>query len=253
MCLNKNFYIGVKNLYLNMEPSDNSVPRHLGIVLDGNRRFAKRLMLKPWKGHEWGTKKIESLLEWCQSFDIRELTLYSFSIQNFNRPKEEFDYLMNIFRDAFRNSLEDPRIEKNGIRINIIGRIHMFPKDLQDLMNRIMEKTRHHDKHIINFAMAYGGREEVIDAVKKLAEKIKSGELDICQINEEAFKENLYLDSDPDLIIRTGGERRTSNFLMWQSNYSEWIFLEKMWPEFEKEDLVECLQEYSRRIRRFGR
>lgn len=231
----------------------NKVPKHIAIILDGNRRFSKRLMIKPWKGHEWGAKKVEKLLEWCNELGIKELTLYSFSVQNFNRPKKEFDYLMNLFKTEFEKFKDDPRIHENKIRINVIGRIWMFPKDLQEKMHEIMEKTKHYNDHIINFAMAYGGREEVIDAVKKISEQIKKGELDIDQINEETFSRNLYIKDEPDLIIRTGGEKRTSNFLIWQSHYSEWIFLEKMWPEFEKQDLIQAIEDYSNRRRRFGR
>ncbi|MBD3203921.1 di-trans,poly-cis-decaprenylcistransferase, partial [Candidatus Woesearchaeota archaeon] len=214
-----------------MKPSENKVPRHVGIILDGNRRFAKRLMLKPWKGHEWGTKKVENLLEWCNESGIKELTLYCFSIQNFNRPKEEFEFLMKNFRESFEKAFDDPRIEKYQIKVNVIGRTWMFPDDIQKMINKIVEKTKDYNGPVINFAMAYGGREEVIDAVKKTAEQVKKGKLDIDEINEETFSKNLYMADDPDLIIRTGGEKRTSNFLMWQSNYSEWIFLEKMWPE----------------------
>ncbi|MFH1073170.1 MAG: polyprenyl diphosphate synthase [Nanoarchaeota archaeon] len=230
-----------------------NVPRHIGIILDGNRRFAKQLMLKPWKGHEWGKEKVKKLIGWCGDLKIHEVTLYAFSIQNFSRPKEEFNYIMQLFEDAARELLVDKRIDENRIRIRFIGRIKMFPQRIYALMQEIMEKTKKHDKYLINFAMAYGGREEVLDAVKKIAAEAKMGEIDVEKINEELFSDHLNLNSEPDLIIRTGGERRTSNFLIWQSNYSEWIFLEKKWPEFEKEDLVECIQEYQHRQRRFGK
>jgi tritrans,polycis-undecaprenyl-diphosphate synthase [geranylgeranyl-diphosphate specific] len=236
-----------------MKPSSNKVPRHLAVILDGNRRFAKRLMLKPWKGHEWGQAKVEKLLKWCDELGIKELTLYAFSIQNFNRPKEEFDYLMDVFRKACKKMLTDSRIEKARVRINFIGRLYMLPKDLQELIRKVMEKTKNYQNRIVNIAMAYGGREEVIDAARRIAEKLKRGELNIEDINEETFSRNLYLDSDPDLVIRTGGEHRTSNFLIWQSNYSELVFVDKMWPEFEKEDLMKCIEDYASRERRFGR
>ncbi len=235
-----------------MNPTNNTVPRHIGIILDGNRRFAKRLMIKPWKGHEWGVKKLEKLLNWCRELDIKELTLYAFSIDNFNRPKEEFDYLMDVFRDSFDRLKNDPRIDKYKIRINIIGRINLFPKDLQKKMYYIMNKTKNYKNYIINFAMAYGGRAEIIDAVKKIAEQIKKGKLNIKNINEKLFAKNLYLNSEPDLIIRTGGEKRTSDFLNFQSGYSEWIFLDKLWPEFDKKDFISCIYQYKLRARRFG-
>lgn len=227
------------------------VPKHVGIVLDGNRRFSKKLMLKPWMGHEWGEKKVEKLFEWCKEFKINELTLYAFSIQNFNRPQEEFDYLMKLFYDSFERIKNDPKIK--DMKINFIGRISMFPEKVRNSMQELMEKTKDNKPYLMNFAMAYGGQEEVIDAVKKISEEIKKGNIDINKINEENFKDFLYLKDSPELIIRTGGEKRTSNFLNYQAAYSEWIYLEKLWPEFEKEDFVQCLKEYADRERRFGR
>ncbi len=236
-----------------MEKSISKVPKHIAIVLDGNRRFAKRLLMKPFMGHEWGAKKVERLFDWCKELGVKELTLYSFSIENFNRPKEEFDFLMKLFAKEFSRLKDDPRLEKDRIKVNFIGRLDMFPSNVLSLMKELMEKTVKNDRFTINFAMAYGGRAEVIDAVKKLAEQIKDGMIDIDKINEEVFSRSLYMSSEPELIIRTGGEHRTSNFLIWQANYSEWIFLEKMWPEFEKEDFMQCIKEYSNRERRFGR
>ena len=227
------------------------VPKHVGIILDGNRRFAKKLMMKPWMGHEWGEKKAEKLFEWSKECGVKELTLYTFSIQNFDRPKEEFDFLMKLFVKSFNGIKDDEKM--NNIKINIIGRINLFPKDVQKAMNDLMEKTKDNGPYVVNFAMAYGGQEEVIDAVKKIAEQVKEGKLDVDTINEEVFEDNLYMKDSPELIIRTGGEKRTSNFLNYQAAYSEWIFLGKLWPEFEKEDFIECLQEYSNRQRRFGR
>jgi tritrans,polycis-undecaprenyl-diphosphate synthase [geranylgeranyl-diphosphate specific] len=230
-----------------------NVPKHIGIIMDGNRRFAKRIMAKPWQGHEWGAKKLEEVLKWCQEYKIKELTVYTFSVQNFNRPKKEFDFLMKMFAENFDKLKSDKRIYENEIKVNVIGRLWLFPKEVQERLYEIMELTRNHKKYTINFAMAYGGQEEVIDAVLKIAEKVKKGTLDINQINDAVFRKNLYLPNEPDLIIRTGGEKRTSNFLVFQGAYSEYIFVEKMWPEFEKEDFVHCIQEYSERKRRFGK
>ena len=230
-----------------------TVPKHIAVILDGNRRFSKRLMMKPWKGHEWGAKKVEALLDWCQELGIKELTLYVFSVENFSRPKEEFDYLMDLFRKEFDRILNDNKVDKNRIRITFIGRISMFPKDIQEKMHKLMARTKTYDSYLVNFAMGYGGRAEVVDATRRIAEQVKSGTLDIEKINDEVFEQNLYIKDEPDLIIRTGGDQRTSNFLIWQSNYSEWFFLEKMWPEFEKEDLVNVIEEFKNRERRFGK
>lgn len=235
-----------------MEPIKSKIPRHIGYIIDGNRRFAKRLMLKPFKGHEWGAKKLEQLFNWCLEYGIEELTVYAFSIENFNRPKKEFYFLMKLFKREFIKFKDDPRL-KNAIKVNFIGRTWMFPKDIQNIMNHLMNKTKNNKKFILNFAMAYGGRAEIIDATKKIAEQIKKGKLKIEDINEEVFKKNLYLESEPDLIIRTS-EKRLSGFLLWQGAYAELEFLpDKLWPEFEKEDFIKCLEEYSKRERRFGK
>ncbi len=234
-----------------MQPTDNNVPRHLGIILDGNRRFAKRLMLKPWKGHEWGYEKVKSVLEWCKEYNIREVTLYSFSIENFDRPKEEFNYLMEIFKKACTHFKNDPN--GKNMKIHFVGRIAMFPQDVQDAMHDLMEATKHNSPYILNLAMAYGGRAEIIDATKKIAQEIKEGKLNVDQINEDLFAQHLYLNSDPDLIIRTSGEQRLSGFLLYQGSYAEIAFVEKLWPEFEKKDFLKCLDHYAHSERRFGK
>ena len=228
--------------------------RHLGIILDGNRRFAKRLMLQPWKGHEWGAKKVRALMDWSRELGIKELTLYAFSIQNFNRPKPEFDYITNLFRKEFTdlNSTENlSELAKRGVRITFIGRTHMFSSDIQQSMKTLMEHTKDNKTLTVNFAMAYGGQEEILDAISAMAEKIKNGT--IREITKDVFEKYLYTNSEPELIIRTGGDHRTSNFLIWQSWYSEWLFLDKFWPEFEKADLETALQDYENRERRFGK
>jgi tritrans,polycis-undecaprenyl-diphosphate synthase [geranylgeranyl-diphosphate specific] len=147
----------------------------------------------------------------------------------------------------------DKRIDEDKVKINFIGRTWIFPKELQNIMQKLTDKTKDYNNFTVNFAMAYGGREEVIDAIKKLGEEIKNKDINIDDINEEVFAKNLYTDHEPELIIRTGGEKRTSNFLIWQSWYSEWIFLEKTFPEFEKQDLINAIENYSKRERRFGK
>lgn len=229
------------------------VPRHVAVIMDGNRRFSKRLMIKPWKGHEWGAKKLEELINWCREIGIAELTVYAFSVQNFNRPKEEFDFLMRVFVDECKRLKERIASGEKDMKVNFIGRLHMFPPVLQSEMNDIMRLTAQNKGFVLNLAMAYGGREEVIDAVKKLAESIAKGDISAEQINEKVFEKQLYIDSEPELVIRTGGDHRTSNFLIWQSHYSEWFFVEKLWPEFEKQDFLACIESFEKRERRFGR
>ena len=230
-----------------------NVPKHLGIILDGNRTFAKRLMLKPFKGHEWGYKKIREVFDWCKEFNIKELTLYTFSIENFDRPEKEFNFLMNLFQKAFTETQKDKQVHENKIKINFIGRTHLFPQEVQKSMSNLMESTKDYSNFIVNFAMAYGGRAEIIDATKKISQQVQEGKLSIQDINEEVFKKNIYLESEPDLIIRTS-QSRLSGFLLWQSSYAEIQFLPKvLWPEFSKEHFIECLEDYSQRKRKFGK
>src|SRR3989344_8020393 len=151
-----------------MDATENKVPKHIGIIMDGNRRFAKRLVLKPWKGHEFGAKKIEEVLEWCREFKFKELTLYALSIENFDRPKREFDFLMDLSRKELDGLKSDKRIMKEGIKINFIGRIWMLAEDLQEKIHAIMEKTKNNADFMLNFAVPYAGRPEIIDAKKKI-------------------------------------------------------------------------------------
>lgn len=232
---------------------ESRVPKHLGIIIDGNRTFSKRLMMKPWKGHEFGAKKFEQLLEWCKEYGVKELTLYTFSLENFDRPKEEFDFLMNLFEKEAQRLKENKRIHENRLRINFIGRIHLFPENIQKLMKEISEMTKDYSNFIVNMAMAYSGRAEIIDATRKIAQQVKTGKLNIDEINEEVFKKNIYLESEPDLIIRTS-QSRLSGFLLWQGSYAEIIFLpDVLWPEFTKEHFIQCIEEYQKRERRYGK
>ncbi len=229
--------------------SKNTELKHLGIILDGNRRFAKRLMKEPFKGHEYGAEKIERLLEWCEEFKIPQITLYTFSIENFNRPEVEKKYLCELFKKEFAKlKKREDEAEKKDIKIRFIGRKDLFPKDLQQIMLEVEEKTKNNKKMIVNFAMPYGGRAEIVDAVKKIVEQKLKPE----DISEETLQKNMYITDDVDLVIRTSGEKRISGFLLWQGAYAEFIFIDKLWPEFEKQDLIDSIQEFNNRKRRFG-
>ena len=228
-------------------------PESVGIVLDGNRRFAKRLMMKPWMGHEWGAKKVREFLRWCKELGIKEVTLFAFSLENFDRPKEEFDYLMDLFEREFSKTILDPEVYTDKIKFKFVGRIELFPEKVKRLMYELMEKTKDHDQLFVNFAMAYGGRAEIVDAAKKIIDDVQKGKLAVSDVNEQSFNNYLPVTKRPDMIIRTSGEKRTSGFLLWQSDYSEWFFVDKYWPEFEKEDFLKCIEEYKQRERRFGR
>ncbi|MBW3022009.1 di-trans,poly-cis-decaprenylcistransferase [Candidatus Woesearchaeota archaeon] len=230
------------------------IPKHVAIIMDGNRRFAKRLMLEPWKGHEIAAEdNLERLCDWCEEAGVNELTLYAFSTENFNRPKREFDFLMKLFKKIFRELLEDPKVMERGLCVRFIGRLQMFDDEIQELVKKVMDRTCDNSDFFLNIAIGYGGRHEIVDGVRKVIGLAKKGMIDEDDIDENTFKNYLYNGSEPDLIIRTGGEKRLSNFLMWQSAYSELIFLDKMFPEFNKEDFDWCIKEYGERERRFGK
>jgi tritrans,polycis-undecaprenyl-diphosphate synthase [geranylgeranyl-diphosphate specific] len=232
------------------------IPKHLGIILDGNRRFAKKLAKDPWEGHRMGADTLKAFLDWAKEFDIKELTFYSLSMQNLKRPKIEVDFLIKTIKERFSYFLTDKGFQElvdNDVRVNIFGRIKLLPEPIQEIFNKLEEKTKNFKTRKLNFAMAYGGREEIVDAVKKIVDDVASGKLSKENINTESFGSYLYLNSEPDLIIRPSGAIRTSNFLPWQSIYSEWMFIDKLWPEFTKKDLLSCLQEFSSKERRFGK
>ncbi len=222
--------------------------RHIGIILDGNRRYAEKLSMQPWKGHEEGAKKVIEIVEECLALKINELTLFTFSTENFNRPKIEVEFLMKLFKKGFKEFAEDKKyIDK--IKITFAGDKTLFPKEIQTIMASIESKTKNNKDMTVNFAMAYGGRSEIINAVKKIISKKVSLE----NIDEKIISDNLYIKNDVDLIIRTSGEKRTSGFLPWQGVYAELIFIDKMWPQFTKEDLHLCIDEFNSRKRRFGK
>jgi len=228
-------------------------PESIAIICDGNRRFAKKKGLKPWQGHKFGVKKVEDILKWCNELGVKELTLYSFSVDNFKRPLREKKILFRLFKSNIKKLENDKRLSKNNVKVSFIGRINMFPKDIQKNMRSLMDKTKKNGKFKLNFAMAYSGKAEITDSLKKIVNKIKKNKLKTKDIDEKLINENLYLSTSPDILIRPGGEKRISDFLIWQAAYSELFFLDKLWPEFTKKDLVDVIREYKQRERRFGK
>ena len=234
-----------------MKQSNN--PAHVAIILDGNRRFARKKDLMPWQGHRFGVKKVEDIINWCNELGVKELTLYSFSLDNFKRHSREKKILFSLFKSNIKKLDSDERLNKNKIRVRFIGRINMFPKDLQKNMHSLMNKTKKNKKFKLNFAMSYSGKAEITDSLKNIIKKIKNKKINEKNITEKLINENLYLSSSPDILIRPGGEKRISDFLIWQAAYSELFFLDKLWPEFTKKDLIDVIREYKQRERRFGR
>jgi len=228
------------------------IPNHLGIILDGNRRWAIKHKLRPWRGHHYGAELFEKFLEWCAQLKIPRVSAYVLSTENLDRPKMEVDELLKLFRKELER-LENEKmsfLDKYEIRINFLGDKKRLPKGLVKAMNRIMKKTEKYNKRVFNIMVAYGGKFELTHAVKKIARKaLKTG---IVTVTEKTIKENLFVSDDLDLIIRTGGAKRLSNFMPWQASYAELIVLRKCWPDFKKRDLIRCIEEYNRRQRRFG-
>ena len=224
----------------------NSNVRHIGIIIDGNRRYAKKLLLQPWKGHDMGAERVENIIEWTSDLGIKILTIYALSTENLKREAKELEHLFGLFRKWFTKIRSDKRVKERQIKFKFIGRLELLPEDLNKLCREIEKDTENNKGMLVNFCMAYGGRQELIEAMKKIVESKQ-------EITEENLRKNLWLQEEPELIIRTGNRTRTSNFLPWQSAYSEWIFLEKLWPEFTKQDLIECLEKFSKMDRNFGR
>ncbi|MEM3623473.1 MAG: polyprenyl diphosphate synthase [Candidatus Bathyarchaeia archaeon] len=231
-------------------------PEHIAIILDGNRRWASEKALQPWFGHEKGAEKVEQLLDWCLKLNVKSITLYAFSTENFNRSKAEVEEIMRIAEEEFRRILTDERIHKNKVRVKVIGRLSLLPESLQQLVNDVEEATRDYNEHFLNIAFAYGGRAEIVDAARQIAENVQTGKLDVKSIDEDLFEKYLYTShmpkQDPDLIIRTSGEERLSGFLLWQSAYSELCFLDVYWPDFRLIDLLRAVRTFQKRKRRFG-
>lgn len=234
-------------------PTTLVVPKHIGFVLDGNRRFARLRGMKPWRGHDLGRDKTEELLDWCYEFGVSELTLYTFSLQNFKRPAREVAKLMDIIESTLLRLADDPKVIERKVSLKVIGQTELLPERVQKAIRTAEAKTAKYDGLRLNLCIAYGGKEEILEAAKLIAKKIANKIICAADLTIETFESHLFLKSEPDLIIRTGGECRTSNFLSWQSGYSEWFFVDKLLPEFEREDLVNIFREYGQRERRFGK
>ncbi len=230
-------------------------PHHIGVIVDGNRRFARGKGMASTEGHNAGSEKLEDFLNWCRKLDIRIVTLYGFSTENYSRPDDEVDYLMDLILRKLRQYQVDPEIHRSGVKIKVIGQRENLSAEMIEEIERTEEMTSEHDNFLLNIAISYGGRAEIIDAVKKIGEEIQSGRISPDEIDEALFGNYLYTEGipDPDLIIRTSGEERLSGFLLWQSAYSELYFTEVYWPAFRMIDFWRAIRVYQQRERRFGR
>lgn len=252
-------YIGAYRIYENwlwQQVKDGVKPEHIAIILDGNRRWATENDLNPWLGHMQGAETVENLLDWCLKFNVKFITLYAFSTENFSRTSQEIQEIMRISEDRFRKLLTDERIYKNKVHVKVIGRTNLLPEGLRQAIVDVENATAQYDNIFLNFAFAYGGRAEIVDAAKIVAGQVKDGKVELEDINEGLFEKYLYTShmtkQEPDLIIRTSGEERMSGFLLWQSAYSELVFLDVYWPDFRFIDLLRAIRTYQLRRRRHG-
>ncbi len=228
------------------------LPQHLAIIMDGNGRWAKERGLPRSAGHKEGTKSVRRVITSCLDFNIPILTIYAFSTENWKRPKREIVYLLKLFERFL--SKEKASLIKNNIKINFIGRLNNLPDSLTEKMKDLHESTMSNNKLILNVAINYGGRAEIVDALKSIALKIKEKKLNIEEINEDTIRDNLYTHNlpDPDLLIRTAGEMRISNFMIWQIAYTELWVTPVYWPDFDENNLIEAIRNFQKRVRKYG-
>ncbi len=229
-----------------------NVLKHIAFIMDGNRRWAKKRFLPTFQGHRKGYQKVKEVAEWCIGIGVEILTVYAFSTENWKRPQAEKSYLMDLVRYALRDDIES--YIKQGIKVRVIGQRNRLPRDIQELVEEIEEKTKANTRLVLQIALSYGGRAEIIESMQEIFARVARKEIDIASLDEELVSRHLWTrdTQDPDLIVRTGGETRLSNFLTWQSVYSELSFTKTLWPSFTKKEFEEVVEDYCHRKRNFG-
>jgi len=229
-----------------------SLPTHVAIIMDGNGRWAKQRNLPRVEGHRHGAESVRAVVRAAGEVGIKYLTLYAFSVENWSRPKEEVDTLMKYLARYLKS--EAAELQKNNVRLEVIGQIYRLPEFVQEQLTRTIANLSKNNGLTLVLALSYGARQEIVEAVRGIADKVKRGVLDAAEINEQVISQHLYTKNlpDPDLLIRTSGEMRVSNFLLWQISYAELVVTSALWPDFRKKDFFEALEEFTRRHRRFG-
>ncbi len=229
-----------------------SLPRHVAIIMDGNGRWAKQRHLPRIEGHRAGAESARVIIRTAGELGIKYLTLYAFSVENWNRPKDEVDALMKYLIHYLKT--ETPELNKNNVRLEVIGQIYRLPEAVQEHLKRSIATLSKNNGLTLIMALSYGGRTEIVDAVRSIAHNVKAGQIDPADINEQVFAQHLYTRNipDPDVLIRTSGEMRVSNFLLWQISYTELVVTPTLWPDFRKPQFYAALEAYVRRHRRFG-
>ncbi len=228
------------------------LPQHIGIIMDGNGRWAKKRGLPRTAGHTAGAQTFRRIARYCSDIGIKYLTVYAFSTENWKRPQDEVDAIMKLFKEYMLEAISD--FQDDSIVVKFIGDRSVFSPDMLELIERNEHDSKDRDGMVLNIAMNYGGRDELVHAVKNIAQRVKDGELDVDSINDQLISDSIYTQGqpDPDLIIRPSGEYRTSNFLLWQSAYAEYCIMDVLWPDFTSDDLDKALIEFAKRNRRFG-
>lgn len=253
------YWLYERRLESALEQSNAALPKHIGMVLDGNRRFARKSGYELKLGHELGASKAEEVLEWCLELGINHVTMWVFSTDNKGRSEEELQYLFKLFKHEAERMVANPRIHSNKVRVKIIGNIEDFPEETRAALIELEEQTADYDQMLLNIAIGYGGREEITHAVQRLLkEKLSQGEeLEdvVNDLSPDEIGQYLYTAGtpDPDFVIRTSGEIRLSGFLLWQTAYSEYYFCDVFWPSFRRLDFLRALRNYQARERRFGK
>jgi len=234
------------------ESEKTGIPRHIAVIMDGNGRWAKLRGLPRVMGHKAGMKALKDTVKACSDLGVKILTVYAFSTENWKRPPDEVSYLMNLLVEYMRKELKE--LHANKVKIKILGQVDVLPEQTKKEIEEAVRLTENNTGLQFNIALNYGGRVEIVKACKEILQEVKEGKLEIEQIDENVFSKHLYTagDPDPDLIIRTSGEQRISNFLLWQCAYSELVFVKELWPDFNKAALIAAIEEYKNRERRFG-
>lgn len=243
--------------YLSNQIDHNKLPKHIGIIIDGNRRWAQYNVLSRIESYKLGAEKVEQVLDWSLELGIQSVTLYILSTENLNRTKDDINALYHVLEERLEKLYHDRRIYEKEIRIKAIGKLDLLPERIIKLLHKLEDVTKDYNKHYLNLAVAYGGRTEIVESIKSIAGDIACGKVDPDKITEQMVEQHLYTyhlpNPDPDMIIRTSGEVRLSGFLLWQSAYSELIFVDTLWPEFRNIDLLRAIRTYQARQRRYGK
>ncbi|TLX92234.1 MAG: di-trans,poly-cis-decaprenylcistransferase [Thaumarchaeota archaeon] len=255
--INDNWFYRLYERKLEAQIKQDRLPEHVAIILDGNRRWAKYHFLANKGAHAIGADKAEQLLTWIYDLRIKITTLYVLSIENLERDKKELENIFDLLGIKLEKLYNDSRIHERQMKIKAIGNIGALPKSIKEILFKLEEETNHYDLTFLNIAIAYGGQQELVEAIRKIAYDVEKKELQISDINEQSIDSYLYTSHlpqpEPDLILRTSGEKRLSGFLLWQSAYSELVFMDVFWPEFRKIDLMRAIRTFQRRRRRYGK